>query len=174
LGHRYGCIVASNQVIQIMLVPSGSRRTHKTMMMLIATGIIGYIKPGSSKLQNPEFLSGIIRIQMKQLLQLTLGEQLACEQVKNQTSTEQQVQEGNKAAGPSFVDRMKERTKKRKAGMLESIKASLYMNVDFICGSVAEVERLWSIAKHILSNSRLQMTPHLFETLIYLKINHEY
>ena len=69
---------------------------------------------------------------------------------------------------------MKIQMKKRKAGELESNTVSPYMNVDFIFGSAAEVERLWLIAKYILSNTRSRMTPHLFQALIFLKVNHEY
>ena len=64
--------------------------------------------------------------------------------------------------------------KKRKAGVLESSTLSPYINVDFICGSAAEVERLWSIAKYILSNTRSRLTPNLFQALMFLKINQEY
>ena len=64
--------------------------------------------------------------------------------------------------------------KKRKAGVLEITKASPYKNVGFICGSAAEVERLWSICKYILTNVRSRMTPNLFEALVFLKVNHEY
>ena len=75
---------------------------------------------------------------------------------------------------PSFASRFKMRMKKRKAGVLETSKASPYKNVDFICGSAAEVERLWSICKYILTNTRSQMTPNLFKALVCLKVNHEY
>ena len=64
--------------------------------------------------------------------------------------------------------------KKRKAGVMEGTKASPYKNVDFICGSAAEVERLWSICKYILSNVRSRLTPNLFEALIFLKLNRDY
>ena len=52
---------------------------------------------------------------------------------------------------------------------------SVYGNCDFIYGSAAEVERLWSVAKHILADERKgMMEPMMFETLIYLKLNEEY
>ena len=64
--------------------------------------------------------------------------------------------------------------KKRKAGVLEKSQASPYQNVDYICGSAAEVERLWSLCKYILTNTRSRLTPNLFEVLVFLKVNHDY
>jgi len=50
---------------------------------------------------------------------------------------------------------------------------SQYINCDFILGSVAEVERLWSTAKHILTEERRgMMHPIIFEALLFLKENH--
>ena len=48
----------------------------------------------------------------------------------------------------------------------------LYGDCSFIFGSAAEVERLWSHAKHILTNSRKgMMEADNFEALLFLKIN---
>ena len=113
----------------------------------------------------------MVKIQLNQLLQLTPEEKLACIRLINNHEDEHET-DNNQSIG--FAERMKERMKKRKAGVMDNMKVSPYVNVDFICGSAAEVERLWSIVKHILSNSRSRMTPHLFQALIYLKINHEY
>ena len=46
-----------------------------------------------------------------------------------------------------------------------------YINCNFIYGSASQVEWLWSIAKHILSDKRARLSPHLFETLLFLKVN---
>eukprot|EP00171_Calliarthron_tuberculosum_P023317 IDg23317t1 len=46
-----------------------------------------------------------------------------------------------------------------------------YVNCDFILGSIAEVERLWSVSKHILCVQRRGMTPQMFEALLFLKFN---
>ena len=74
----------------------------------------------------------------------------------------------------SLADRMRDRIKKRKAGVFEADLSSLYRNADFICGSAAEVEQLWSIAKNVLTNNRSRLTPAMFETLLFLKTNDEY
>ena len=70
--------------------------------------------------------------------------------------------------------RMKECTKKGNAGVMETMNTSPCQNVNYICGSAAEVERLWQIVKHVLSNSRSRTTPNLFQALVFLKVNREY
>jgi hypothetical protein len=42
---------------------------------------------------------------------------------------------------------------------------------DHIIGSAAEVERLWSIARYILTTSRTRLEPILFEALLFLRAN---
>ena len=131
-----------------------------------------YIQPGSSKLPAPHFVSGVIKIQNNEILQLTQDEKEACQKLVNQD--QHQGEEGEEGEEASFVSRFKLRMKKRKAGVLETSKSNPYKNVDFICGSAAEVERLWSICKYILSNVRSRLTPNLFEALIFLKLNRDY
>ncbi len=45
--------------------------------------------------------------------------------------------------------------------------------LDHVIDSVAEVERLWSIAKHILTERRAAKAPILFEAILLLCINCE-
>jgi hypothetical protein len=42
---------------------------------------------------------------------------------------------------------------------------------DHVIGSAAEVERLWSIARYILTTSRTRLEPILFEALLFLRAN---
>jgi hypothetical protein len=46
-----------------------------------------------------------------------------------------------------------------------------YVNCNFIFGSAAKVERLWSMGKRILRYDRSSMTPFVFETMLFLKVN---
>lgn len=46
-----------------------------------------------------------------------------------------------------------------------------YIDCDFILGSAAHVERLWSIAKYILTCQRSVMTPQVFEAILFLREN---
>ena len=49
--------------------------------------------------------------------------------------------------------------------------ASEYVNSDFIIGSVAEAERLWSEARHVLTAIRSVTAPATFEAIMLLKKN---
>jgi hypothetical protein len=55
----------------------------------------------------------------------------------------------------------------------ECTKGGLF-NSDFILGSAAEVERVWSIAEYILTKQCKRMTSYLFECLIFLRYNKEF
>ena len=49
-----------------------------------------------------------------------------------------------------------------------------YINADFILASTAEVERLWSLAKYIWTDTRKHMMPIVFESLLFLKVNRRF
>ena len=46
-----------------------------------------------------------------------------------------------------------------------------YINCDFIVGSTAKIERIWSHVKYILSENRSRMSLLLFESIMFLKFN---
>lgn len=49
-----------------------------------------------------------------------------------------------------------------------------YGNVSIFLGSCAEVERVWSFAKYVLTNTQANMTSVMFETMLFLKYNWSY
>jgi hypothetical protein len=49
-----------------------------------------------------------------------------------------------------------------------------YVNCNFIVGSTAAVERLWSVAKTILTCQQSSMTPMMFETILFLRTNRRF
>ncbi len=49
-----------------------------------------------------------------------------------------------------------------------------YINCDFILGSVAEVERLWSLAKYTLADTPKSPSPLAFQAILFLKVNANY
>ena len=65
------------------------------------------------------------------------------------------------------------RKRRRTQEVVGNTVADDYINLDFILGSAAEVERLWSISSYILLKHRLSMSPVMFEALAYLKVNKE-
>lgn len=66
-----------------------------------------------------------------------------------------------------FAERLKNRRKRYEI-------QDDYINCDFILGSDAEVERLWSISKYVLTESRRSMTAQLFEAIVFLKVNESF
>ena len=42
---------------------------------------------------------------------------------------------------------------------------------DHVKGTACEVERLWSVARYVLTTQRAKLSPLLFETIMYLKFN---
>ncbi len=59
---------------------------------------------------------------------------------------------------------MAERMAKKRRVIIEDE----YQNLNFIFGSAAKVERLFSMASFVLTRSRKRMTPQLFEAILFL------
>ena len=57
---------------------------------------------------------------------------------------------------------------------LEKTYTGNYKNVDFVLGSAAEVERLWSVARYVITDLRSRLSPVMFEALLFLKVNKDY
>ena len=49
-----------------------------------------------------------------------------------------------------------------------------YIFRDFIVGSSAEAERLFSLANFVMAQHRRRMTPELFEAVVFLKVKSDY
>ena len=131
-----------------------------------------HIGRNSTKLSHPNFITGVVKIQDNKHMTLTTEEQDACKALLVENENGRGGEYQNQPL--SLADRMKDRIKKRKAGVIEADLTSPYKNVDFICGSAAEVERLWSIAKYILTDTRSRLTSAMFETILFLKTNEDY
>ena len=66
------------------------------------------------------------------------------------------------------------RDRKREADVAESdLTKSAYDPAIKHCvlGSAAEVERVWSMAGHVLTEHRSSLSPYVFELIMYLKYN---
>jgi hypothetical protein len=69
----------------------------------------------------------------------------------------------------SYVQKIEARIKRRKTSNDEI--ASQYINLDILSGTSVSCERLFSVAKHILTDTRKSASPAMFEALLLLKIN---
>ena len=68
----------------------------------------------------------------------------------------------------SYAVRVAKRLKMQ--SRLENIGREQFVNLDVIPGTSVNCERLFSLAKHILTDTRKNTTPILFEALLFLKV----
>ncbi|KAI0559707.1 hypothetical protein FGB62_139g25 [Gracilaria domingensis] len=121
-----------------------------------------YIADDAEILANPFFESGVCKIQNNRSHQLTEVEVTDCNRL---LLTSEPVHTSlSQVDGPaSYTERLHRRKKQK-------ISDARYRDCSFILGSVAEVERLWSVADNILRNQRMSLSPLLFEAIIFLRV----
>ena len=123
-----------------------------------------YLKVDTELSNNPDFESGVVKIQRRKADTMTGEEKRATSALLKPgiaVSTTASVRKGAT---------MREKYNKRRK-VDPNYK---YMCTDFILGSAAAVERLWSSAKHILSNERSKLKPLVFEAIMFLKYNERF
>jgi hypothetical protein len=125
-----------------------------------------------------DFERGVIKIQNKKWYALTDAEEEACACLLKPAAPGSDTDDAGAAtsaadgpSSPSLVDQIKQADHERSVGIDGT---SPYVNCDFIYGSTAEVERLWSMARYILSTQRQRTSPMIFECLLFLRVNEEY
>jgi len=130
-----------------------------------------YIKLESTESPDHVFESGVIKIQRGQADDMTDAERAACAHLKSGDSQGGSVtsQEPTDVTTMSMKDLFRSSLKRRRVGSKTE-----YMNLDFILGSTSEVERLFSVAGNILTTGRRSLTPMMFESLLFLKVNRDY
>ena len=114
---------------------------------------------------DPHFESGVVKIQLGRLNQLMDAEKVAVESLKkgNTAGGAAVAPAGNQPASPQDMQ-----TRIAQALGQGGQQENVYINCDFILGSAAEVERLWSVCYHVLTDNWKGMTPQLFEALVFL------
>ena len=131
---------------------------------------VKYISSDSDITSDPDFENGVVKIQRNIVHTMTPDEHEACKKLRVETHEVDNVlapaEDYEAVLGMNFEDRLSGRKRKN-----DGCDEYSYMNSDFILGSVAEVERLWSICKFILSDTRSRLEPQIFEALVYLKVN---
>ena len=133
------------------------------------------IQTNGSLTPNPHFESGVVKLQRNKASELTDAERGAVESLKidiiaidNEGGEEEKDNDDGDSIAAE-LDKVEEEERAASAG--EQQNAS-YVNCNFIYGSCAEVERLWSMAKHILTEDRRgMMDAVMFEIFIFLKVN---
>jgi hypothetical protein len=125
-----------------------------------------YIGAGCDKLPDPDFISGVCKIQNGNIGDMADDEKEACSHLRANVGEEEEA-----AATLTFQEKLtKMRNKKRSSACLDA----QFENVDYIIGSAAEVERVWSVARYVLTTQWMGLTPLMFEALMFLKMNERF
>lgn len=131
-----------------------------------------YIAPNSSKITSPHFASAVLKMQRRQMAALTAVERLAISKwLKSNTAL---PRSNNMDRTVSLAERLKHKTKKDK-GEKRTVdgvavgELSQDSCLDHVIGSAAEVERLWSEARWILTDNRSKTAPILVEAILFLR-----
>eukprot|EP00171_Calliarthron_tuberculosum_P002072 IDg2072t1 len=120
-----------------------------------------HIATNAACVKYPIFETAVVKIQKGDEDKMTKEEK---ESVSSLLRSSAQVEAPESLTRPLT---MEERLEKRQ----KVSRISDYINCDFVLGSIAESERVWSICKYVLSDHRCSLTPQLFEAIIYLRYN---
>jgi len=126
-----------------------------------------YISPDSTKRPDRTFANAVCKMQKRQAHTLSVDEKLAINKWLEKPA-------GNEVqSNLSLADCLSQLRggKKRKADQMNNACDNDDNCFDHIIGSAAEVERLWSIARYILTTSRTKMAPIVFEAILFLRMN---
>ncbi len=121
-----------------------------------------YISRKERITHSPAFESTIVKIQDGNETSLTTREREVVECLKKCTQTRnEEIEDESQSIMASRL------AKPRKI----CSNGSEYIETSFILGSAAEIERLFSIGKNVLSQNRCALTPQMFEVLLFLRFN---
>lgn len=117
-----------------------------------------YISTDSYISTESSFECAVVKIQRNEASSLSAAELNACKNFKlHKTNTPSStIRERS-----TIAEKLAEKKRRR---LDDSDK---YMNCSFILGSVAEVERLWSIAGNLLANNRKKMSPYYLSLFFF-------
>jgi len=115
----------------------------------------------------PLFEDGIIKIMKGDEDELTAEEAQAVSAFLLNGPEDEGLEEDVNSS-ENFIEAVKLRIARKKS------RKTRYMNLAWIPATTCEVERLFSVCKHIYSEFRKAMTPETMEILLYLRVNRQY
>lgn len=128
-----------------------------------------YISLDSEKRPNSVFERAVCKIQQGEEDKLTDFEKRAVIMLRKQDNMDAEVVvEEEEVTNPAIDFDTYQQRKKPKLEKVDE-----YIDLRFILGSAAEVERLWSLAKHVFTDGRSSMYPRLFEAIMMLRANRD-
>ena len=81
------------------------------------------------------------------------------------------VDDADNGTPTNYAASLERRLKRRRMDAVREKDA--YINLDILPGTSVTCERLFSLAKHVLTDTRKRTSPGLFEALMLLKVNRE-
>ena len=121
---------------------------------------------------NADFVSAVIKVQQHNENRLTPKEKLTLDLWKLPSHSDSEEELDEPLEDYDSMVREHERKKKMMDHMSHMNKSEYDPAVQHcVLGSAAEVERVWSIAGHVLTEHRASLSPLVFELIMYLKYN---
>lgn len=127
-----------------------------------------YVSERSTIVYNPDFESGVVKIQKDNEDHLTRSEILAVKILKRPQAANSNNTENCRPSSKSYYV-FSRHAKRQKVEYRDG-----YINFNFIFGFVALIKSLWSTAKFISTDLRSKIPPQMFESLHVLKDNIRY
>eukprot|EP00171_Calliarthron_tuberculosum_P009475 IDg9475t1 len=127
-----------------------------------------HISQTADIVKDKAFLSGVIKIQRKECDTLSDSERLACRKLLSEAAVQSNTENDDDSGDDDIITEITKERENKVDG------SGSYINADFVLGSVAEVERLWSVLRRLLPDYRKSCAPILAEALLFLKINASY
>ena len=127
-----------------------------------------YLSPTANIIENPAFERAVVKILEAREDSLTSEEALsALCLTKKVINIDDEKETGKQQEEMSYYEQIQ--AKRRRTSQ-----TSKYIDCRFLVATTCRVERLFSEAKHILTDVRKHMSPMLFEALLFLRCNLEY
>ena len=142
---------------------------------------VGYIGKDSKHVTSKNFENAVCLIQANKKQEMSAAERAAVEDFvipdpsspprRNKRTARASSEGGTKKKGRNSSGAASRILKRQKTD--NGAVGERYINLDFIVGSAAVVESMWSEADVILIKRRRCMSPYVFEAILFLKSNRE-
>ena len=136
----------------------------------------GHLDPDASIVVNPVFERAVLQISKGQLLTDEERNSVSCMVLPTPMNVDDDdvaagiAQDSTTADNLSYAQQLELRIKRRKTTNVE-MSITQYLNLDMLSGTSVSCERLFSLAKFILTDTRKSTSPAVFEAILLLKVN---
>jgi hypothetical protein len=137
----------------------------------------GYLGDSAKIVENKMFEKAVVKIAKG--VQLTLEEEQSVQPLMKERDViipvvpmeDANVDDADNGTPTNYAASLERRLKRRRMDAVREKDA--YINLDILPGTSVTCERLFSLAKHVLTDTRKRTSPSLFEALMLLKVNRE-